>query len=154
MGNPNEKVSMRGIYPYGNVTGGSFPAEVWGAFNAKYHANLPTRAFPYCNPFAQRGEYLRTVDDPEAGTNPCPGQITLDYLSDEEIDACEDEIPEGFEECDYEYDYLDIDAVRVTVYCGDPPPEEPEENEQEEVEESEDNSEPEDNQTEETTEGT
>ena len=42
--------------------------------------------------------------------------------------------------------YLDIDAVRVTVYCGDPPPEEPEENEQEEVEESEDNSEPEDDQ--------
>lgn len=146
MGNPNEKVSMRGIYPYGNVTGGSFPAEVWGAFNAKYHANLPTRAFPYCNPFAQRGEYLRTVDDPEAGTNPCPGQITLDYLSDEEIDVCEDEIPEGFEECDYEYDYLDIDAVRVTIYCGDPPPEEPEENEQED--ESEDGSEPEDDQTE------
>ena len=62
--------------------------------------------------------------------------------------------PKGFEECDYEYDYLDIDAVAATVYCGDPPPEEPEENEQEEVEESEDNSEPEDDQTEETTEGT
>tara|TARA_B100001778_G_scaffold311514_1_gene294504 strand:- start:40 stop:615 length:576 start_codon:yes stop_codon:yes gene_type:complete len=132
MGNPDEKISMRGIYPYGNVTGGSFPAEVWGAFNSKYHANLPTRTFPYCTPFSQRGEYLRTADDPESGTNPCPGQITLDYSSDEQIDACEDEIPEGFEECDYEYDYLDIDAVRVTIYCGDPPPEEPEEPEESE----------------------
>ena len=90
---------------------------------------------------------------PKQEQTPALGK-SLDYLSDEEIDACEDEIPEGFEECDYEYDYLDIDAVRVTIYCGDPPPEEPEENEQEEVEESEDNSEPEDDQAEETTEGT
>ena len=129
MGNPDEKVSMRGIYPYGNVTGGSFPAEVWGAFNAKYHADLPTRTFPYCRSFSQEGEYLRTVDDPEAGTNPCPDQIALDYFGDEEIDACEDELPEEFIECEYEYDYLDIDAVRVTVYCGDPPEEEEEEEE-------------------------
>ena len=127
MGNPDEKIAMRGIYPYGNVTGGSFPAEVWGAFNSKYHAELPTRAFPYCRSFSQEGEYLRTADDPEAGTNPCPDQIALDYYGDEEIDACEDELPEGFIECEYEYDYLDIDAVRVTVYCGDPPEEEEEE---------------------------
>ena len=51
----------------------------------------------------------------------------MDYFSDEEIDACDDELPENFEECDYEYDYLDDEAVRVTVYCGDPPPEEEEE---------------------------
>ncbi|MEC7844622.1 MAG: transglycosylase domain-containing protein [Actinomycetota bacterium] len=127
MGNPDEKIAMRGIYPYGNVTGGSFPAEVWGAFNSKYHAELPTRAFPYCRSFSQEGEYLRTADDPEAGTNPCPDQIALDYYGDEEIDACEDELPEEFIECEYEYDYLDIDAVRVTVYCGDPPEEEEEE---------------------------
>ena len=127
MGNPDEKIAMRGIYPYGNVTGGSFPAEVWGAFNSKYHAELPTRAFPYCRSFRQEGEYLRTADDPEAGTNPCPDQIALDYYGDEEIDACEDELPEEFIECEYEYDYLDIDAVRVTVYCGDPPEEEEEE---------------------------
>ena len=127
MGNPDEKIAMRGIYPYGNVTGGSFPAEVWGAFNSKYHAELPTRAFPYCRSFSQEGEYLRTANDPEAGTNPCPDQIALDYYGDEEIDACEDELPEGFIECEYEYDYLDIDAVRVTVYCGDPPEEEEEE---------------------------
>ncbi|MBB33598.1 MAG: hypothetical protein CL455_08105 [Acidimicrobiaceae bacterium] len=127
MGNPDEKIAMRGIYPYGNVTGGSFPAEVWGAFNSKYHAELPTRAFPYCRSFSQEGEYLRTADDPEAGTNPCPDQIALDYYGDEEIDACEDELPEEFIECEYEYDYLNIDAVRVTVYCGDPPEEEEEE---------------------------
>ena len=42
------------------------------------------------------------------------------------------ELPENFEECDYEYDYLDDEAVRVTVYCGDPPPEEEEEPEGEE----------------------
>ena len=137
MGNPDEKISMRGIYPYGNVTGGSFPAEVWGAFNAKYHAELPTRAFPYCRSFSQEGEYLRTVDDPEAGTNPCPDQIALDYFGDEEIDACEDELPEEFIECEYEYDYLDIDAVRVTVYCGDPPEEEEEEDPTEEGPEDE-----------------
>jgi len=101
MGNPDEKIAMRGIYPYGNVTGGSFPAEVWGAFNSKYHAELPTRAFPYCRSFSQEGEYLRTADDPEAGTNPCPDQIALDYYGDEEIDACEDELPEEFIECEY-----------------------------------------------------
>ena len=54
-------------------------------------------------------------------------QIALDYFGDEEIDACEDELPEEFIECEYEYDYLDIDAVRVIVYCGDPPEEEEEE---------------------------
>ena len=96
----------------------------WGLFNAKYHENLPDRSFPYCPNFANDGEYLRTEDDPEEGTDPCPEQISLDYFSDEEIDACEDELPENFEECDYEYDYLDDEAVRVTVYCGDPPPEE------------------------------
>ena len=67
------------------------PSRSLGRFQRKISCQSPTRAFPYCNPFAQRGEYLRTVDDPEAGTNPCPGQITLDYLSDEEIDACEDD---------------------------------------------------------------
>ena len=124
MGNPDEKITMRGITPFGNVTGGSFPAVAWGLFNAKYHENLPERSFPYCPRFAQEGDYLRIEGDPEEGTDPCPDQISLDYLSDEEIDACEDELPEGFEECDYEYDYLDDEAVRVTVYCGDPPPEE------------------------------
>ena len=126
MGNPDEKITMRGITPFGNVTGGSFPAVAWGLFNAKYHENLPERSFPYCPRFAQEGDYLRIEGDPEEGTDPCPDQISLDYLSDEEIDACEDELPEGFEECDYEYDYLDDEAVRVTVYCGDPPPEEEE----------------------------
>ena len=127
MGNPDEKITMRGITPFGNVTGGSFPAVAWGLFNAKYHENLPDRSFPYCPNFANGGEYLRTENDPEEGTDPCPEQISLDYFSDEEIDACEDELPENFEECDYEYDYLDDEAVRVTVYCGDPPPEEEEE---------------------------
>ena len=127
MGNPDEKITMRGITPFGNVTGGSFPAVAWGLFNAKYHENLPDRSFPYCPNFANDGEYLRTESDPEEGTDPCPEQISLDYFSDEEVDACEDELPENFEECNYEYDYLDDEAVRVTVYCGDPPPEEEEE---------------------------
>ena len=126
MGNPDEKITMRGIEPFGNVTGGSFPAVAWGLFNAKYHENLPDRSFPYCPNFAQEGEYLRTEGDPEEGTDPCPDQFSLDYFGDEEIDACEDELPEDFEECDYEYDYLDDEAVRVIVYCGDPPPEEEE----------------------------
>ena len=124
MGNPDEKITMRGIPPFGNVTGGSFPAVAWGLFNAKYHEDLPDRSFPYCPRFAQEGEYLRTEDDPEKGTDPCPEQFSLDYFGDEEIDACEDEVPEDFVECEYEYDYLDDDAVRVIVFCGDPPPEE------------------------------
>ena len=132
MGNPNEKITMRGITPFGNVTGGSFPAVAWGLFNAKYHENLPDRSFPYCPRFAQEGEYLRTEDDPEKGTDPCPEEIALDYFSDEEIDVCVEEIPEEFVECDYEYDYLDDDAVRVIVYCGDPPPEDEEEEEPDE----------------------
>lgn len=127
MGNPDEKITMRGIEPFGNVTGGSFPAVAWGLFNAKYHENLPDRSFPYCPRFLQDGEYLRTEGDPEEGTDPCPEQLALDYFSDEEIDACEDELPEDFVECEYEYDYLDDEAVRVLVYCGEPPPEEEEE---------------------------
>ena len=47
MGNAEAKVAMVGVGGLRGVTGGSFPAQIWGKFVAAYHEGLPAR--PLCN---------------------------------------------------------------------------------------------------------
>ncbi|MGI9623868.1 MAG: transglycosylase domain-containing protein, partial [Acidimicrobiales bacterium] len=77
MGNPDSNdVQMRGVAGI-NVTGGSFPAQAWGAFNSEYHTGLEPREFPSCPGFAQSGQYLKVEGDVEIGNNPCEGEKLL-----------------------------------------------------------------------------
>lgn len=43
LGNPNERVSMPGVF------GGTFPATIWGNYNKVYHETLEPKAFPKCD---------------------------------------------------------------------------------------------------------
>ncbi|CAN5616872.1 penicillin-binding protein 1A [soil metagenome] len=55
MGSPVKRIPMRFG---GAVTGGSYPAQVWGAFMAEYHAGLDPLDFPDAES-TRRGRYLR-----------------------------------------------------------------------------------------------
>ena len=43
LGNPNERVSMPGVF------GGTYPATIWAKFNKAYHAEREVREFPKCD---------------------------------------------------------------------------------------------------------
>lgn len=62
MGNPDARVPMRRVAGVGNVTGGSIPARIWGAFNNAYHANRPVIEFNKPEP-TRAGVILRTDSD-------------------------------------------------------------------------------------------
>jgi len=62
MGNPDARVPMRRVAGVGNVTGGSIPARIWGAFNNAYHADRPVIEFEKPEP-TRAGVILRTVSD-------------------------------------------------------------------------------------------
>ncbi|MFV2038634.1 MAG: transglycosylase domain-containing protein [Acidimicrobiales bacterium] len=116
MGNPDSnQIDMRGVGGI-NVTGGSFPAQAWGAFNTAYHENLPVVEFPECPAFAQRGKYLRLAGDAPIGNNPCnENRIPLDTDRDGEPDKCRKEVPDKAYACDG--NLIDDDAKDVTLYC-------------------------------------
>ncbi len=116
MGNPDSTtLSMRGVGGR-NVTGGSFPAQAWGAFNNAYHENLPVVEFDSCPGFAQRGEYLQVEGDVEIGNNPCDDdRIPLDVDRDGEPDKCRKKVPNKAYECEGEL--VDDQNKAVTLYC-------------------------------------
>jgi penicillin-binding protein 1A len=67
MGSPTDRFDVR-VFGRG-VTGGSYPAEIWGRFMRGYHVGLPEATYPAPEP-PPRGEYL-TIDreiDPRAGS--------------------------------------------------------------------------------------
>ena len=45
MGNAEAPVEMRNVGGLSSVTGGTFPAQMWGAFNRDYHQDKPVKAF-------------------------------------------------------------------------------------------------------------
>jgi membrane peptidoglycan carboxypeptidase len=45
MGNAEAGVEMRNVAGVGSVTGGSYPARIWGEFNSDYHQDRPVREF-------------------------------------------------------------------------------------------------------------
>lgn len=62
MGNPDQSVEMRNVGGVGSVTGGSYPARIWGQFNRDYHAGRERLDFP--QPERTRsGKSLRTPDE-------------------------------------------------------------------------------------------
>jgi penicillin-binding protein 1A len=62
MGAPEGRVEMRNVGGVSGVTGGSFPARLWGAFNAAYHEGLEPRPFAPPEP-TRPGTYLRTPEE-------------------------------------------------------------------------------------------
>jgi len=88
MGNPQERVEMRGVGGR-NVTGGSFPAQAWGQFMTAYHADLETVEFPVCA--ETRGSKFIREDGNTSTQNPCasfPGYSPTDTNNDGVIDQC------------------------------------------------------------------
>lgn len=88
MGNPQERIEMRGVGGR-DVTGGSFPAEAWGQFMNAYHADLPSEPFPVCGE-TRAGRYIRENGDLQS-QNPCsayPGMSPTDTNNDGTVDQC------------------------------------------------------------------
>ena len=88
MGNPQERVEMRGVGGR-NVTGGSFPAQAWGQFMTAFHEDLASVPFPECT--ATRAGRLIREDGDLVTENPCavyPGYSPTDTNNDGTIDQC------------------------------------------------------------------
>ena len=65
MGNAARKIPMLGVGGR-NVTGGSFPAAIWGAFNEPAHQVSPFEPFPTCQPTRPPNDLTRFFDpEPE-----------------------------------------------------------------------------------------
>jgi penicillin-binding protein 1A len=62
MGNPEAGVEMRNVAGVGSVTGGSYPARIWGAFNTAYHESRPVREFTQPDK-TRPGKALRTQQE-------------------------------------------------------------------------------------------
>ena len=118
MGNPDSNnVEMRGVAGI-NVTGGSFPAQAWNAFNTAYHENLAPKVFPTCPGFANAGQYLKVEGDVEIGNNPCDDdRYLLDKDGDGEVDKCRQSLPSDAFECDFDTDYRDDRNKPIVVWC-------------------------------------
>ena len=114
MGNPDEQVPMRGVdrgpLGVGSVTGGSFPAMIWGAFNTAYHDGLEPIAF--AAPDGTRsGERIRTDQEEDEYDDVVESfcgvemeEAEVDTDEDGEIDYCDPELTEfefdeGIGEC-------------------------------------------------------
>jgi len=117
MGNPQERVEMRGVGGI-NVTGGSFPSQAWGQFMTAYHEDLPSEPFPEC-PDTRPGRFIREDGNNDlVAQNPCatfPGFSPTDTNNDGVIDQC---IPNpagsGYVRCGV----LDVgDGALIDQYC-------------------------------------
>src|SRR5215207_456093 len=86
-GGPPDLAEMRNVGGVGSVTGGSYPARIWGQFNTDYHQDRDVKGF--VEPEKTRsGKALRTREDqerqrraatttiPADGTTPAPGATT------------------------------------------------------------------------------
>ncbi len=75
MGNPDERVPMRGVGGR-NVTGGSYPAMIWGQFNIGYHDRLIFPSRPFITPGStRRGERIEPTYEegrPSGSSTPRP----------------------------------------------------------------------------------
>lgn len=88
MGNASFPIEMRGVGPSRvSVTGGTFPAQIWGAFNRAFHEDKPPVAFAPPEP-TRSGRDLRTEAQIRRA-NPCDGEpYTVDSDNDGTPDAC------------------------------------------------------------------
>jgi penicillin-binding protein 1A len=92
MGAPEGSVEMRNVGGVGGVTGGSFPARIWGAFNTAYHDGRPVKEFT--PPERTRGGYtLRTPQEAAelarfAGSACGRADAEVDFNGDGVVDSC------------------------------------------------------------------
>ncbi len=96
MGNPEASIEMRNVGGVSGVTGGSFPAAIWGDFNVVYHEGLEVKRFAAPGP-TRGGRTIRTLEDDEAykafveslcGSNESDSAITIDSDGDGFPDRC------------------------------------------------------------------
>ena len=94
MGHPEGNVvAMTNVGGLESVTGGSFPAAAFGAFNARYHDDLDRQDFAECEPRSRDGRFVQSpfiVDEqPELGTP---------YSCEDgspDLPSCSDPLPDG-----------------------------------------------------------
>ena len=88
MGNASAPVEMRGVGGLSSVTGGTFPAQMWGAFNTDYHQGKPVKEFPAPNPPARGGRDLRTTEQLVRANGCGDVPLTIDSDGDGRLDMC------------------------------------------------------------------
>ncbi len=91
---PGEELQMRGVLGRSGVTGGSFPAQIWGAYMSAYHEGREVLAFPAPGP-TRAGERILSDDEEEtlekALQSPCGSvRAEIDFNNDGILDFCAD----------------------------------------------------------------
>jgi membrane peptidoglycan carboxypeptidase len=87
MGNTEGRVEMRSVGSFGTVTGGSYPAIIWGQFNRAFHEGKPVREFTAAER-TRAGRDLRTPSQRQR-EDPCFDQPLLyDLDGDGQPDSC------------------------------------------------------------------
>jgi len=112
MGNPEARVPMTSVGGR-SVTGGSYPAEMWRAFNEPAHRNLAYTAFPACNP-TRSGRNLNSFfgGDPATPAPTAPSDTPATGIS----------CPAGYLPGDLNGDGAPESCVPVATPTTTPPP--------------------------------
>jgi penicillin-binding protein 1A len=93
MGNASSPIQMRNLAPTpvfagGSVTGGTFPAQMWGQFNRAYQEGKPVKQFTPPAAPTRAPRDLRTIEQ-LLRADPCYGQPLLyDSNADGQPDTC------------------------------------------------------------------
>ena len=88
MGNAEAPIEMRNVGGLSSVTGGTFPAQMWGAFNRDYHQDKPPKAFVPPEPPHRGGRDLRTDQQLLRAGNCGNEPLTVDSDGDGRVDTC------------------------------------------------------------------
>jgi penicillin-binding protein 1A len=88
MGNAEAPVEMRNVGGLSSVTGGTFPAQMWGAFNRDYHQDKPVKPFNPPEPPGRGGRDLRTYSQLSRAGNCGDQPLTVDTDGDGRVDTC------------------------------------------------------------------
>jgi len=121
MGHPDtNQIKMRNVGEFTSVTGGSYPARAWGAFNIAYHEDRTPISFDECAPYGG-GQFIR--DDGSLGSNhPCidTTQFPVDLTNNGQADACyPDPSQFGYQVCG-NTQAIDDFGQPVPIFCVDP----------------------------------
>jgi penicillin-binding protein 1A len=88
MGNATSPIQMRNVGGLSSVTGGTFPAQIWGAFNNDYHQGKPPKEFTPPGPPARGGRDLRTAEQLSRASGCGAEPLTIDTDGDGRPDTC------------------------------------------------------------------
>jgi hypothetical protein len=88
MGNASAPIEMRGVGGLSSVTGGTFPAQMWGAFNKAYHEGKPVKPFTPPEPPSRGARDLRTDRQLVRASGCGEEPLTIDTDGDGRVDMC------------------------------------------------------------------